>query len=192
MYPLHHLGPQNPRIPKSPLSLQMEDLTLGCRSWAPSFFTLAHGKCSQTLLSHKAESLRSLISAYGSYQSYYENNILSLKSSGAISWIGTVETVLVMLGGMASGPFFDRGYIKELLTVESFLIVFGFMMLSLASEYYQILLAQGFCVGLGSGLIYTPSLALIATVFMKKRSIAIALVSCGAPVGEASLQISLQ
>lgn len=131
---------------------------------------------------------RGLISAYGSYQNYYENNILSSKSSTEISWIGTVQSVLVMLVGVASGPIFDRGYITSLLVVGSFLIIFGFMVLSLATQYYQILLAQGFCVGLGSGLIYTPGLALVATSFAKRRGLALALVTGGAPIGEGSGQ----
>ena len=62
--------------------------------------------------------------------------------------------------------------------------VFGMMMLSLASEYYQAILAQGVCFGIGSGLIYVPALAFVNTHFTSKRAVAMGCVTCGASVGE--------
>lgn len=64
-----------------------------------------------------------------------------------------------------------------------FLIVFGMMMASLATSYYQVFLAQALCVGLGSGLVSVPALAVISTRYTTKRPIAIGLASAGLSTG---------
>lgn len=47
----------------------------------------------------------------------------------------------------------------------------------------QILLAQGFCVGLGGGISYIPALAVVSTSFTTKRPIAIGSASIGSSIG---------
>ena len=78
---------------------------------------------------------------------------------------------------------YDMGYHQTLLITGGFLIVLGMMMLSLSTEYYQVLLAQGICVGLGTGIAYVPSLALVTASFSTRRAIAIAIVNSGISVG---------
>ena len=88
-----------------------------------------------------------------------------------------------MVIGVVTGPIFDRGYLRTLLLVGSFLTVFGLMMTSIATSYYQVLLAQGFCVGLGSGCLFVPSLAVVATYFTTKRAFATGISVAGSSVG---------
>lgn len=40
--------------------------------------------------------------------------------------------------GMVSGPLVDSGYLRPLMIIGSFLTVFGMMMTSLGTEYYQV------------------------------------------------------
>lgn len=47
----------------------------------------------------------------------------------------------------------------------------------------QVLLAQGFCVGMGGGISYIPALAVVSTSFTTKRPIAIGIGSIGSSVG---------
>lgn len=56
-------------------------------------------------------------------------------------------------------------------------------MSSLATEYYQLFLAQGVCVGLGGGCVFAPSVAVISTYFTTKRAFAIGIVAAGGSVG---------
>ena len=63
------------------------------------------------------------------------------------------------------------------------MVVFGVMMLSLATKYYQILLAQAICIGLGSGMIFTPALAQVTVSFSKRRPIALSLTTAGVGLG---------
>ena len=61
------------------------------------------------------------------------------------------RSVCVLLVGACTGPVFDRGYLRLLLLIGSFGVVFGFMMLSLCKEFWQAMLAQGFPEGFVTG-----------------------------------------
>jgi MFS family permease len=123
-----------------------------------------------------------LLSTYGSYQSYYERTLTDVPTD-TIAWIGTVEGVLLILGGVVTGPIYDRGYIRSLLYVGTILTVFGVMMLSLCTAYWQIMLTQGWCVGIGSSVLYIPSITLVAISFTKRRALAVCFATSGTAVG---------
>jgi MFS family permease len=99
-----------------------------------------------------------------------------------------VQAWLLIVIGVLSGPLFDLGYFRSMLLVGNFLVVFGIMMLSLSTTYWQVFLSQGLCMGLGAGLLYIPSLALVGIWFDKKRALALGIVMSGIAVGEYSLQ----
>ena len=86
--------------------------------------------------------------------------------------------------GCLSGPLFDLGYFRPMLFIGNFAVIFGIFMLSLAKNYWQVFLAQGVCMGLGAGLLYVPSLALVGLSFSRKRSLAQGMVTSGIAVGE--------
>ena len=95
-----------------------------------------------------------LASAFGSYQAYYEETLLQTYSSSAISWIGTIQVFLLSFLGTLSGAFYDRGYVREVLIAGLTLVVLGMCLLSLAREYWQIVLTQGVCVGAGRACVF--------------------------------------
>lgn len=121
--------------------------------------------------------------SYGAFQAYYKSDLLSSASPSAISWIGTVQAWLLIFFGVLSGPLFDLGYFRVMLIAGNFLVVFGIMMLSLSTQYWQVFLSQGICMGLGAGLLYIPSLALVGIWFDKKRAVALGIVMSGIAVG---------
>lgn len=121
--------------------------------------------------------------AFGTFQSYYELTYLPEFSASSISWIGTVSTFLLILGGIASGPLFDWGYFRSMLIAGAMIETLAVMLLSLCTTYWQIFLAQGVLMGLGNGLLYIPGLALVGRAFKKNRAIAVGITTCGAPVG---------
>ncbi|KAI8631514.1 major facilitator superfamily domain-containing protein [Xylariaceae sp. FL1651] len=125
-----------------------------------------------------------LTQTFGAFEEFYVRSLLSSTSPSAISWIGSVQSFLVIVLGAFTGPLFDAGYLRPLLALGCFLIVLGMATLSLATTYWQIFLAQGLCVGLGSGLVYVPSLALVSTLFpVKSRPWAIGCVNSGGSIG---------
>ncbi|KAF2179128.1 MFS general substrate transporter [Zopfia rhizophila CBS 207.26] len=124
-----------------------------------------------------------LLNTFGIFQAYYERNLLHDSSPSQISWIGTVQSSFIMLGSVYSGPLYDWGYLRALIWTGSFMLVFGMFMTSLCSLYWQILLAQGFFMGLGLGCLFTPSVGVIATYFRKRLGLAMGIATSGSTIG---------
>ncbi|KAI4160096.1 MAG: hypothetical protein LQ342_006047 [Letrouitia transgressa] len=124
-----------------------------------------------------------MITAFAVFQTYYESGELFEASSSNISWIGSIQCFLLQVTGLIAGPIYDRGYLRLLLVTGSFMVVFGLMMLSLSVEYYQALLSQAFCVGIGAGLLFVPTVSVIPTWFSTKIGLAIGIASSGSSLG---------
>ncbi|TVY83298.1 Aspyridones efflux protein apdF, partial [Lachnellula suecica] len=124
-----------------------------------------------------------IINTFGAYQAFYESDLLSHHTSSEISWIGTFQGFLLVVFGVVSGPVFDQGHPRFLIITGTFLVVFGMMMTSLATEYWQLFLAQGAVVGLGAGFLFVPSVAIVATYFSTKRALATGITASGGSIG---------
>lgn len=85
-----------------------------------------------------------------------------------------------------TGPLFDRGYYTALLLAGSLLQVFGLFMLSLCKEYYQLFLCHSICIGVGAGIVFTPSVSAAARCLPRPatRAKAMGLMACGSCVGK--------
>jgi MFS family permease len=125
---------------------------------------------------------RGIVNSFGVYQTYYESQLLSDPSSSDISWIGSLQAFLLLITGVITGPLYDAGYFRPLTYTGSFLVVFGMMMMSLCTEYWQVILAQGLCVGIGSGCLFIPSVAIVSTYFSTKKSLATGIAASGSSI----------
>jgi MFS family permease len=92
----------------------------------------------------------------GSFQQYYEVGPLRGYSSSTISWIPSLQIFFLFFMGPVVGFLFDKYGPRPLIIAGTLLHVFGLMMASLATTYYQILLAQGVCSAIGVAFIYQP------------------------------------
>ena len=126
---------------------------------------------------------RGIINSFGVFQSYYVTDLLSNKSNSDISWIGSLQAFVVLILGAFTGPLFDAGYFYYMVWSGTFLIVFGMMMLSLCTQYWQVMLAQGICVGIGGGLLLVPSNAIIPLYFSTKKGRAQGISAAGSSIG---------
>ncbi|OAG41707.1 hypothetical protein AYO21_04171 [Fonsecaea monophora] len=123
------------------------------------------------------------VNAFGVFQTYYETNPLWHASPSDISWIGSIQAFLLLLVGLVSGPLYDSGYFRELITIGAILVPLGFMMTSLAKEYWQTMLAQAFCVGVGNGCVFVPSVAILPQYFSSRKALANGLAASGSSLG---------
>lgn len=121
------------------------------------------------------------LTSFGLFQSYYTTH-LSVSPS-AVSWIGSVQIFLVYLIGTISGRALDLGYFHTVLNLGCLLQVLAVFMTSISTQYWQLFLAQGICKGLGDGLVFCPTVSLVATYFSTRRSLAMACTACGGAVG---------
>ena len=124
-----------------------------------------------------------MLNTFGIFQTYYESGALFVESSSNISWIGAIQAYCVLCIGMLSGPIYDRGHYRLLLLTGTFMIVFGFMMLSICKTFWEALLAQGFCVGIGAGMLFVPCLAILPTYFRARLGLAMGLAASGSSFG---------
>jgi MFS family permease len=124
-----------------------------------------------------------IINTFGSYQAYYETDLLADSSPSSISWIGSIQAFLLLLVGALTGPIYDAGYFRELLVVGSVLLVLGQMMLSLCTTYWQVLLSQAICIGIGTGCLFIPSVAILSTYFSTRIGTAIGIAASGSSFG---------
>nr|GAT49584.1 MFS general substrate transporter [Mycena chlorophos] len=123
--------------------------------------------------------------SFGVYEDYYTRIYLSESAPSAISWIGSVNAFIIISGGLLSGRLYDRGYFYQLLWGGSLLQCFSLFMLSLCKpqKLYQIFLAQGLGVGLGSGIVYVPSVSVLSHYFARRRAFAMSIVASGSSLG---------
>ncbi|ELR07254.1 hypothetical protein GMDG_08325 [Pseudogymnoascus destructans 20631-21] len=110
--------------------------------------------------------------AVGIFQDYYMTHQLSNHSSSSIAWILSLEPFVLFASGIVIGKVFDSYGPQWLLVTGTFLHVFGLMMTSISSEYYQFVLAQ-------------------ATWFQERRALAFGIVSSGSSLGGVVFPIML-
>ncbi|UKZ59189.1 uncharacterized protein TrAtP1_000507 [Trichoderma atroviride] len=125
------------------------------------------------------------ISSFGVFQTFYTSMLD--RSPSDISWIGSVQIFLLFFIGVLAGRISDAGYFNQLVILGFILQMIGIFTTSAATQYWQIFLAQGICMGLGNGCLFCPSLAVVSTYFSKRRALAIGIISSGTGVGGFSI-----
>ncbi|KAL8714341.1 MAG: hypothetical protein Q9220_001674 [cf. Caloplaca sp. 1 TL-2023] len=129
------------------------------------------------------------INTIGIFQEYYQRELLRDSSPSAIAWISSTKLFIMYGGGIIFGKLFDSYGPRWLLLVGSAMHVFGFMMSSLATNYYQVFLSQAICSALGASCIYYACAGSITTWFLKKRSTAFGIAATGSSAGGVVLPI---
>ncbi|CEL06262.1 Putative Monocarboxylate transporter [Aspergillus calidoustus] len=124
-----------------------------------------------------------VVNTWGVYQTYYEQTLLSDMSSSTIAWVGSLQSFLLMLFGVVTGPLFDAGYFRALLGFGTFMLPFGLMMTSLSSQFWHFILAQGICIGLACGCLFVPAIAILPQYFQQRRGLANGIAATGSSIG---------
>lgn len=132
----------------------------------------------------------SLPAIFGIFQLYYTTT-LALPAS-TISWIGSVQLFVNNCSCVVGGRLADAGLVRESVLAGSVLVALGVFMTSLSTQYWQILLAQGVCTGVGLGLIWMPCTAVVSSYFKKRRSFALSLASAGSGTGSMAFPAIVQ
>ena len=117
------------------------------------------------------------------FQSYYGATVLSEYSADDISWIGSIQFWGCFFFGLWAGTLSDRYGPRIPLGIGTLFLVLGIMTASVSKEFYQFILSQGFCIGLGCGFVFPPALAIQSQWFLKKRGLAVGLVISGQNLG---------
>lgn len=144
-----------------------------------------------------------LSNSFGTFEEYYLTHQLSNQSPSAISWIGSLQSFLQFFAGMLGGPLFDHYgslvkfipspyspqlspqliHAPQVVYPSAVLFVFALMMLSLCTNYYEIMFVQGALLGSVMGFLQVPAIAAVSQCFDKKRAAALGAAVSGASIG---------
>ncbi|KAL8341378.1 hypothetical protein RB598_003360 [Gaeumannomyces tritici] len=122
-----------------------------------------------------------LINSFGLFQTYYVG--LLGRPPSEVAWIGSMQVFLIFFVGTLAGRLTDAGYFRAVFIMGTALIAAGTFATAQCTSYWQFLLAQGVCTGLGNGCVFCPAIAVVSTWFGKKRSLAVGLGACGSATG---------
>lgn len=121
------------------------------------------------------------INSFGVFQQYYSEALDEPHSN--ISWVGSIQIFLLFFIGTFSGRATDAGFFKATWGIGCVINLLGIFMTSLTKTYWQLFLAQGLCQGIGCGLMFCPTLAVLSTYFSKNRGFAIGISASGSATG---------
>jgi MFS family permease len=115
------------------------------------------------------------------FQAEYETNQLKQYTSSQVSWITSTEckvylqtniryakwfSVFFMLFiSPLAGRMFDNYGPRLPIAIGTVMHVFGLMMASLSTKYYQFVLSQSVCSGIGASLIFSPAMTAVSSPF---------------------------
>ncbi|KAI0057041.1 MFS general substrate transporter [Artomyces pyxidatus] len=128
---------------------------------------------------------------FGVYQDYYTRSHAA--SASRISWIGSTQLYLLIAMGLPAGKLLDMGYFRQTIFAGSCIYVLSLFMVSIAhpDKYDQIFWSQGIGMGIGSGLLYIPAMAVQAHHWRAKRALAMGVVITGSSFGGIVFPITL-
>ncbi|KAF7563027.1 hypothetical protein G7046_g1098 [Stylonectria norvegica] len=129
-----------------------------------------------------------VMNSFGTFQTFHQAEILRDMSTATISWIGSVQAspsnlFLLFLGGMAFGPALDSWGPRRLMIPGFIVCLLSFLFVSFSTDYWQILVTQGFFFGIGNALLYYPTTTAITKAFDHNRSLALGIAVSGSSIG---------
>ncbi|KAH7154895.1 major facilitator superfamily domain-containing protein [Dactylonectria estremocensis] len=132
-----------------------------------------------------------LVNCVGVFQAYYVRGPLRNFDNSSVSWIMSVQVFFMIFSGAVFGLLFDNYGPRWLLYCGTVAYVFGLMMVSLSSDYYQFFLAQGIVASVGSSAVFNACMSSLVTWFFRRRATAFGIMVSGSSLGGVILPIMM-
>jgi MFS family permease len=143
-----------------------------------------------------------ILSSIATFHTYLHSHQLSSFSDGEVGWIFSVYTFLSFGGGVFIGPIFDKSGPRAPIMVGTVCLVASLMLLSICTgrstpifqrlwltqstslpDYWHFLLTFGVLCGVGTSLLFTPSIAVLGHWFSLRRGLATGVATTGGSIG---------
>lgn len=133
-----------------------------------------------------------IMNTIGVYESYLARHQLASYSTSSIGWILSIYVFLAFGAGLVIGPIFDVHGPRWLLFAGSILIILATFLLGVCTAYWHFILVFGVLAGVGTALIFTPTIAAVGHFFYEKRGNATGLAAMGGAIGGIVFPLMLQ
>lgn len=133
-----------------------------------------------------------IMNTIGVYESYLARHQLASYSTSSIGWILSIYVFLSFGAGLVIGPIFDVHGPRWLLLAGSILIILATFLLGVCTAYWHFILVFGILAGVGTALIFTPTIAAVGHFFYEKRGNATGLAAMGGAIGGIVFPLMLQ
>ncbi|KAK1487226.1 major facilitator superfamily transporter [Colletotrichum cuscutae] len=132
-----------------------------------------------------------LINCVGVFQAYYVSGPLSSYPSSTVAWITSLQVWVMTFMGVVFGRLYDTFGPKYLLYCGTVVYVFGLMMTSLSTQYYQFILAQSLVSSIGSSACFNACMSSVTSWFFRRRAAAFGIMVSGSSLGGVILPIMM-
>lgn len=133
-----------------------------------------------------------IMNTIGVYESYLARHQLASYSAASIGWILSIYVFLAFGAGLVIGPIFDVHGPRWLLFAGSILIILATFLLGECTAYWHFILVFGILAGVGTALIFTPTIAAVGHFFYEKRGNATGVAAMGGAIGGIVFPLMLQ
>jgi MFS family permease len=133
-----------------------------------------------------------IMNTMGSFQEYISMHQLKNIDVATVGWIFSLYAFLTFGIGLFVGPSFDKYGPRWLILGGSILIVLSMILTGISSEFWQFILCFSLLGGVGSALLFTPSIAIVGHYFDRRRGYATGLAATGGAFGGVVFPVILQ
>lgn len=133
-----------------------------------------------------------LLNSLGAIESYISRHQLATVPASTTSWIFSLYLSISFLSCIFAGGFFDRNGSLGPMCTGTVIYVGGIMCLANCNTVWQFILAFSVLSGVGTGVLMTPLVSVLATWFLKRRAIATSVATMGGSLGGAIFPLMLK
>jgi len=121
-----------------------------------------------------------ICASFGAYLNYYlVNDIFEGTSDMDYAFVGGSNFGAALITGPAVNALLRKFGTRPVMFSGCFFWALGLIAASWARTFWQLVLSQGICVGIGLGMIWQPSTGVVSQWFQKRRSMAQGITSAG-------------
>lgn len=125
-----------------------------------------------------------LMYSFGVYQRvYFYGNVFPGTTLFQLSWIGSLGMAVQTLVGPFTGRLTDKIGARWMSVIGGSFVGLAYITASFATQWWHLLLTQGFLYGLGAGCLYFSAVSLPGHWFFRLRGLAIGIAVAGAGLG---------
>ena len=133
-----------------------------------------------------------LMNTISTYTAYLTQNQLADLPTSTIGWIFGIYAFLSFFCGLTIGPLFDAYGPRWLVLAGTICILLDYILLSFCTKYWQFVLVFGVLGGVGTSLVFTPSIAAVGHWFYIRRGTFTGIACVGGSLGGIIFPLTLQ